>query len=567
MSLSLSKLPQTYILERERMLLDELRRGLAVVEWTELTIGNRLLVKVLRDALRWTVDGKPYRLGLTPYSSQQAADLLHGVLGTPKLSDVAARAALEAGGLVRPHPQKINDRTDGHIRHSLDIDKALPWGHCGIVRGWKAWLLSLDVWRKVGYATNYGWHVKRGRNVALRLIASATDPGLMVVQGPYEAHTTGTNTDTDPEAEIPGHGDYSQFESDIFLDACELDGKPALLSEILTGKHGADATALVSHEGPLPDSRLPGVPLPSRTVAAETVIEVAPAPEVAVSAAVWGSPLLRRGSRGAIVGELQARLGLAEPTDFFGPVTERMVRAFQASRGLGIDGVVGPKTWAALQAEPPIITVEPTPTTIPKGGLPPVSFRQARHYRRGRHGGRPTGITMHTAEIAEVSQAAESLQAACATWDRLASWHVAGDNDSLAGSVRAGDTAFAAGPGNDSDLHFELAGVARQSAADWNDPYSLDELGLARLQLEAWSREFDIPLRRITAEELLLDEIPRGVKDHVTWSAACVLARKRGLKIPRFWDARRKRWRNTNHGDCGPAFWDHAAPSLGVGGG
>jgi hypothetical protein len=73
-------------------------------------------------------------------------------------------------------------------------------------------------------------------------------------------------------------------------------------------------------------------------------------------------PTLRRGSRGATVTELQTRLnvwrartpgvGLAPLVvdGIFGTNTDAMVRAFQRSRGLLVDGVVGPQTWGALFA-------------------------------------------------------------------------------------------------------------------------------------------------------------------------------------------------------------------------
>lgn len=64
--------------------------------------------------------------------------------------------------------------------------------------------------------------------------------------------------------------------------------------------------------------------------------------------------ILRRGSVGARVSELQELLKKngfwTHPsiTQNFGPVTETAVRNFQKERGLSVDGLVGPKTWAEL---------------------------------------------------------------------------------------------------------------------------------------------------------------------------------------------------------------------------
>ncbi|HEU5003668.1 MAG TPA: N-acetylmuramoyl-L-alanine amidase [Actinomycetota bacterium] len=65
--------------------------------------------------------------------------------------------------------------------------------------------------------------------------------------------------------------------------------------------------------------------------------------------------LIRRGEHSGAVQDLQARLehlGLviapAERGGLFGPTTEQAVRAFQQSRGLDVDGIVGDATWRAM---------------------------------------------------------------------------------------------------------------------------------------------------------------------------------------------------------------------------
>lgn len=70
----------------------------------------------------------------------------------------------------------------------------------------------------------------------------------------------------------------------------------------------------------------------------------------------WPGVYVQRGSRGDMVRTVQARLsarGWAIGVDGdFGPQTDRVVRQFQAEKGLGADGIVGPKTWNALWNAP-----------------------------------------------------------------------------------------------------------------------------------------------------------------------------------------------------------------------
>jgi hypothetical protein len=71
------------------------------------------------------------------------------------------------------------------------------------------------------------------------------------------------------------------------------------------------------------------------------------------------SPMLRRGTHGKAVGNLQWHLRRHGFTDLprkgepgrgqFGEKTERAVRKFQRQTGLTVDGVVGLRTWRALR--------------------------------------------------------------------------------------------------------------------------------------------------------------------------------------------------------------------------
>lgn len=59
-----------------------------------------------------------------------------------------------------------------------------------------------------------------------------------------------------------------------------------------------------------------------------------------------GTPI-KRGSRGSDARKVQLVVG-ATPDGWFGPATERRVKAWQRKNGLVADGIVGPKTWAKM---------------------------------------------------------------------------------------------------------------------------------------------------------------------------------------------------------------------------
>ncbi|MSP02661.1 MAG: N-acetylmuramoyl-L-alanine amidase [Acetobacteraceae bacterium] len=63
-------------------------------------------------------------------------------------------------------------------------------------------------------------------------------------------------------------------------------------------------------------------------------------------------PTLRRGARDPLVATIQQKLGIAPDDGIFGSATEAKIREFQLSRHAVPDGIVGPKTWAALDTLP-----------------------------------------------------------------------------------------------------------------------------------------------------------------------------------------------------------------------
>lgn len=92
-----------------------------------------------------------------------------------------------------------------------------------------------------------------------------------------------------------------------------------------------------------------------------TAVQAAPSAvtAVAVCGHTSAQPTLQRGSTGDSTSEAQCRLNLAtKPSRYtpiaadgtYGAATEARVRDFQRCAGLGVDGVLGPNTWAALNS-------------------------------------------------------------------------------------------------------------------------------------------------------------------------------------------------------------------------
>ena len=117
-----------------------------------------------------------------------------------------------------------------------------------------------------------------------------------------------------------------------------------------SGEEGTDGLA-----SPEPGPAAAGPAQPTAAAGAAVSGSVPAAASEAAPVTSSNTPTLRKGSKGAYVTLLQKQLldrgyGLGSwgADGDFGSATEKAVRAFQGDQGLAVDGIVGPKTWAAL---------------------------------------------------------------------------------------------------------------------------------------------------------------------------------------------------------------------------
>lgn len=152
---------------------------------------------------------------------------------------------------------------------------------------------------------------------------------------------------------------------------------------------------------------------------------------------------------------------------------------------------------------------------------------------KGRQGKTPVFIGIHTMEAPEGPQTAESIANYFKTVQASSHWCV--DNNSRVRVVLDEDTAWTLPPVNNRSLNIELAGYARQNAAEWMDPYSKDLLEIAAICAAEWVRKYNIPIRRLTDAQIARYE--KGFVGHV--------------------DVNRV-FKSSSHWDPGPAFpWDY----------
>lgn len=174
--------------------------------------------------------------------------------------------------------------------------------------------------------------------------------------GDWQGIRTGNRSFIGIEAENTGIKDPSDPRFDPWPEA-QIDAYQRGVAAILKRIGKPAGMACAHREYALPSGRKPDMHTIDmdgfrRNVGAIMTGSV-PAPALIPARDPEGRPTLRRGGANNpafLVREVQRKIGLAPDliTGNFGPMTEAAMRRFQRARGLNPDGIVGPKTWIAL---------------------------------------------------------------------------------------------------------------------------------------------------------------------------------------------------------------------------
>lgn len=251
----LEDFPSTNGPDREKLILDivDNHKKRLSYEWYSLKLehnGHHGIFFVMADALK--IDG--IRVNVTADTQQRIADKWGSCFLTAKLCDLIWH---NADIRLEPRPRSITSSTKAMIAHSQDVDKQLKNIDSTkklISNVGKYWIIDskMNNPRFSNQAINYGWYFKESTFQGI-----TGGPNASLLKNPETGsywkmiQTIGKNHNS-------FHTDYSQI-CRVVTRECFVDDKPMDLHDVLKDP---ELSYLISHTGPQPILRQPGVPEP-----------------------------------------------------------------------------------------------------------------------------------------------------------------------------------------------------------------------------------------------------------------------------------------------------------------
>lgn len=140
-------------------------------------------------------------------------------------------------------------------------------------------------------------------------------------------------------------------------------------------------------------------------------------------------------------------------------------------------------------------------------------YVKARHSNKVQNKRNIRLIVIHSMEFPEKDDTAENVAEYFRTTNKEASAHICVDSNSIVQCVLDNDIAWAAPGANHDGIHIEMAGYARQTAAEWRDPYSTLMLEKAADVAAQYCLKYDIPANHLSNSQLG-DNTTKGIVSH-----------------------------------------------------
>lgn len=534
-------LPGGYTAERDELIYQAVKAGHAVPPvWLELGMvgpgDDFVVVYVMEHALQigeTRVDG--LTVNVSPITAQRIADLewappvaLEGEYGptraflpTTRMIDQAWRVADAYGAGIQPHPQNPGSGTAKMIANS-------DWVRQETERCLQSLNLRSDLpgGQKVLHALQQIFGVNAGKHYPLtnKTIGKTDSYGVPLVAnygwfGGTSNHRTATGLRCWQPLGTAHNVKFCDYSQIVWLvhGHCLVNGDVWPLERVLQHERLAQ---VVSDEGWLRTTRLAGThvdvtdkptdppPAPKPT---------APPPPRVPTVTFKLEPWVRErwiAHYGVAITQTIARyantLGITDQVKAWqtyiqvaadgdpGPITEKATIERQKVLKVPATGIVDQATViaaAAGMAEPSSASASATasPTWIPAKNFTPATRKRGDIY----------WLVVHTMEAPEKPTTAEAV----AHWfggasAPQASAHFCVDNDSVAQGVQLKDVAWAAPGANRYGIQYEQSGYAKQTAAEWDDEFSRAQLELLAALMARHAVDYDIPIRRVTVDEL-----------------------------------------------------------------
>jgi hypothetical protein len=270
------------------------------------------------------------------------------------------------------------------------FDEATPWGpdcfakglwvqhgiqHAGENPPGGEWCGIFATWCFEQAGVNARWIFGKGPSLQQRYDKQNLQPGDIGVIAKFSHHFVVVKRDGNTIWTVSGNSSYHGISKDSARSLSEVVAYYRPTEDAWVPNDGTVTPVPAATSAP--GGSTPGLAGAISNVAAASSAPASASPTTSPSPSSSGAhPICGQGSSGPAVDRIQTLLQASGATiamdGYYGPKTAQAVRDFQKSHGCKVDGVVGPETWAALEAAQAPAPAPATPSADASASVDPT---------------------------------------------------------------------------------------------------------------------------------------------------------------------------------------------------